>query len=44
VEVYIINDEFLYGDGRFITNVQAAASPLIGSGSATASVASGDTL
>jgi hypothetical protein len=34
---------FLFGDGRFITNVQAAAAPLIASGSATASVASGDT-
>jgi hypothetical protein len=33
---------FLIGDGSQITNVQAAASPLIASGSATASVASGD--
>jgi len=33
---------FFFGDGRFITNVQAAAAPLIASGSATASVASGE--
>ena len=32
------------GDGSQITNVQAAASPKIASGSATASVASGDFL
>ena len=36
--------DFFYGDGRYITNVQAAAAPFIASGSATASVASGDKL
>ena len=35
--------EFIFGDGRFLTNVEAAAAPLIASGSATASVQSGDT-
>jgi len=38
-----IKAQFILGDGSFITNVQAAAAPFIGSGSATASVQSGDT-
>ena len=38
-----VKAEFILGDGRFITNVVAAAAPFIASGSATASVASGDT-
>jgi hypothetical protein len=37
-----ITADFYFGDGRFLTNVQAAAAPLISSGSATASVASGE--
>jgi len=37
-----IKAKFILGDGTFITNVQAAAAPFIGSGSATASVQSGN--
>jgi len=38
-----VTASFFVGDGRFLENVEAAAAPLIASGSATASVASGDT-
>ena len=35
--------QYLFGDGTFITNVQASAAPIIASGSSTASVTSGNT-